>query len=33
MEQLTSIEEALFKQQDISYRDLQKKLIPTVSMI
>ena len=31
MEQLTSVQEALFKQQDIPYRDLQTKLIPTVS--
>ena len=31
MEPMTSVQEALFKQQDIPYRDLQKKLIPTVS--
>ena len=31
MEPLTFIQEALFKQQDIRYRDLQTKLIPTVS--
>ena len=31
MEQLTAIEEALFKQRDIPYRDLQTKLIPTIS--
>ena len=31
MEHLTPIEEDLFKQQDIPYRALQKKLIPTVS--
>ena len=31
MEPMTSVQEALFKQQDIPYRDLQAKLIPTVS--
>ena len=33
MEHLTPIEEDLFKQQDIPYRALQKKLIPTVNKI
>ena len=31
MEQLTSVQEDLFRQQDIRYRELQIKLIPTVS--